>query len=128
MSLNELDNLSDAPDLHQIGSMPNPRKRKATFDVDDLPLQPAHPSPTPSSPTATPKRQRLALKAPVTAPTHIAPNNVPAALPPALPPTPQTRTRKTGRKDRLATDPINVSVYDLRKFVCEAEILSPVSP
>ena len=93
--------------------MPATKKRRAPDDNqdDDQNL----PSPALSSKTATPKRPRLKPTLLSSTPSHL---DITKSLTKTLiktPLTPHTPSKKPSRKQLLATDPINVSIYDLRK-------------
>ena len=85
------------------------KKRPALDDVKES--EGALQSPSASSPAVTPKRLRLTSRLPAGTPSHL---NLTQTLTKA-PLTPQTPTKKSSRKQQLAADPINVSIYNLRK-------------
>lgn len=85
------------------------KKRLAIDDSEET--QGAPPSPSQSTTAATPKRLRLTSRLQSGTLSHLKVTQTPTKAPL----TPQTPSKKPSRKQQLATDPINVSIYSLRK-------------
>lgn len=89
--------------------MKDSRKRTATDAIGQVDA--SLPSPTSSQIHPIPKAPRLSATRPSDTPSHL---DIAKTLTKA-PSTPQTPSKKPTRKHQLATDPINVSIYNLRK-------------